>query len=62
MSILLDHKEIDIIKQLRPDVIVEEKKAGMFIRATLKDDFTLTDIYSLGRQVAFNEFINLKNK
>lgn len=55
MSILLEQAEVDIVKSMFPDLITEEKRAGMFIRCTLKEGTTTTEIYSLGRLVAIKQ-------
>ena len=52
MTLMLDKKQIDTIKEIRPDMIVSEAKAGVFIKCTLKEGTTTYDIYELGRQVA----------
>ena len=55
MSILLEQAEVDIVKSMFPDLITEEKRAGMFIRCTLKEGTTTTEIFSLGRLVAIKQ-------
>ena len=55
MSIYLEQEEIDLIKSMFPDLITEEKKTGMFIRCTLKEGTTTTEIFSLGRLVAIKQ-------
>lgn len=55
MSILLEQEELDIVKSMFPDLITEEKRAGMFIRCTLKEGTTTTEVFSLGRLVAIKQ-------
>lgn len=55
MSILLEQEEVDIVKSMFPNLITEEKRSGMFIRCTLKEGTTTTEIYSLGRLVAIKQ-------
>ena len=55
MSILLEQAEVDLIKSMFPNLITEEKRAGMFIRCTLKEGTTTTEIFSLGRLVAIKQ-------
>ena len=59
-SILLEQAEIDIVKKVQPNLIVEEKKSGMFIRCFLREGTLDTEIYALGRLVAIKESNNKK--
>jgi hypothetical protein len=51
MTLLLDKQQVTIIKEIRPDMIESQNKAGMFIKCTLKKGTTTYDIYMLGQQV-----------
>ena len=57
-SILLEQHEFDMVMLINPSIIVETKKAGMFIRCYLKQRTTNTEIFSLGRLIAIKESHN----